>query len=141
MVASADDPHVRAAVTSGSPPDVRWYGTAEDADLRLIIDELGPDGAARPARGSTVTRRRSRSAIDGPHNLANAAAAIGVAALAGVAAGRGGRDAWRAFGGVHRRFEVRGEAAGVLSRRLRAQPDRDGGDDRDGARRRAPTAA
>ena len=84
VVASADDPHVRAAVTSGSPPDVRWYGTAEDADLRLIVDGLGPDGARGRLRidGDEVALTLR---IDGPHNLANAAAAIGVAALAGVA--------------------------------------------------------
>jgi UDP-N-acetylmuramate--alanine ligase len=112
VVASADDPHVRAAVTSGSPPDVRWYGTAEGADLHLTVDELGPAGARGRLRidGDEVPLTLR---IDGPHNLANAAAAIGVAALAGVEPADAAATL-AGFGGVHRRFEVRGEAAGVL---------------------------
>ncbi len=50
--------------------------------------------------------------IDGPHNLLNAAAAIGAASLVGVdpvvAA-----EAVGTFGGVHRRFEYRGSARGA----------------------------
>ena len=110
VVASADDARVRTAVATGGGSAL-WYGEAEDADLRLIVDALGPDGArGRLAVGGDEIDLRLR--IDGPHNLANAAAAIGVAGLAGI----GPRDAaatLAGFGGVHRRFEFRGEAQGV----------------------------
>ncbi|HYJ59961.1 MAG TPA: UDP-N-acetylmuramate--L-alanine ligase [Actinomycetota bacterium] len=110
VVASADDARVRTAVAAGGGSAL-WYGEAADADLRLTVDALGPDGArGRLAVGGDEVDLRLR--IDGPHNLANAAAAIGVASLAGIAP-REAAGTLAGFGGVHRRFEFRGEARGV----------------------------
>jgi UDP-N-acetylmuramate--alanine ligase len=50
--------------------------------------------------------------IDGPHNLLNATAAVAVARIAGVDP-QAAAEALVAFGGVHRRFERRGEARGA----------------------------
>ncbi len=87
-------------------------------------------GTIRDASGAEAAVRLQ---VDGPHNLLNAAAAIGVAGLVGVpltdaAAAlrdvRGGAPAVRASrAGTRRR----------LLRRLRAHADRDGGHDRHGS--------
>jgi UDP-N-acetylmuramate--alanine ligase len=88
------------------------YGVAPEADVRLEVDSVGPDGA----RGAvTIGDRRIPIAlpVDGAHNLANAAAAIAVAGLLGVDPAEAATSL-DAFGGVHRRFERRGSARGAL---------------------------
>ena len=86
------------------------YGIGEDTDLVVMVDDLGPTAPPAGSRraGDEVALPLQ---IDGPHNLLNAAAAIGVAGLVGVAAGRG-RGGAGEFAGVHRRFELRGRGAG-----------------------------
>ena len=112
VVACGDDPNVRQALRIGGRADVLTYGFGDDVDLRVVVDALGPDGA----RGRVVPRNGASVEVslrvDGPHNLLNAAAVLGVARLAGVdmveAAGWLG-----AFRGVHRRFEHRGSVRGA----------------------------
>lgn len=95
-----------------SAPTVLSYGLAEDADFRIDELELArsevrfrlsrPDG---PALVLAVP-------VPGVHNARNAAGA----AAAGLLLGARPEDVERAlarFGGVARRFEFRGEAAGV----------------------------
>ena len=62
----------------------------------------GPDGVV-----TTLTLQ-----VDGAHNLLNAAAAVATAALVGVAPAAAA-EALAAFAGVHRRFELRGNARGA----------------------------
>jgi len=109
VVACVDDPSVRSVLERAGTPSVT-YGTA-GGDLRLEVTALGPDGA----RGIVRTREHEIELalrIDGVHNLLNATAALGVAYRVGVpldvAAGSLG-----SFGGVHRRFELRGVARGA----------------------------
>jgi UDP-N-acetylmuramate--alanine ligase len=76
------------------------------------VDGLGPDGArgrvTMPGGDEVPLRLR----VDGPHNLANAAAAIAVAGHVGVTPDVAAA-AIGTFGGVHRRFELRGRVRGA----------------------------
>lgn len=110
LIMPADDPgcaRVRDRADFAPPALVVTFGERADADWQLTRDGVGwrvvaPDGATVPLR-LTVT---------GAHNARNATAAL--AALAAL-----GHDpataaaALAAFGGVGRRFERIGEAAGV----------------------------
>jgi UDP-N-acetylmuramate--alanine ligase len=110
VVAFGDDDDVRA-VLAAADVEATTYGVRADNDLVVTTDGLGPSGV----RGRVVLDGREVAvslAVDGPHNLLNAAAAIGVAHLCGVdpadaAASLG------SFRGVHRRFELRGRARGA----------------------------
>jgi len=110
VVACGDDPEVRAALAAAGVK-ATTYGLDARNDLVVEIDALGPGGARGRLRvdGREI---RLELAVDGPHNLLNAAAAIGVARSCGVdphdAAG-----ALSSFGGVHRRFELRGTTRGA----------------------------
>jgi UDP-N-acetylmuramate--alanine ligase len=96
---------------------VRGYGTGPDAEIRASdIREL-PDAVeftvhrAGESPAETPTAVRIGSLV-GRHMALNATAALAVAAELGVPAGQAVAS-WRDFGGVQRRFEFRGEAAGV----------------------------
>jgi UDP-N-acetylmuramate--alanine ligase len=107
VVVCADDPGAVRAVAAAEVPTTT-YGTAEGADVRLDVDSVGPGGAG----GSVLVdadRVEVRLAVDGAHNLRNAAAAIATGRLLGVDAAVAA-EALRAFAGVHRRFELRGVA-------------------------------
>jgi UDP-N-acetylmuramate--alanine ligase len=111
LVACADDAGAVEAARS-STAKVVTYGTSPDADLR--IDSVMLTGA----RSSFELVDRGRRlgvfwlSVPGRHNVLNAAAAVaaGIGLGLPVAALRGGLQS---FGGARRRFEPRGEAAGV----------------------------
>ncbi len=110
LVACVDDEGVRAALELAAV-DAIGYGTGPQADLRLSIETPGPGGA----RGSVDIegeRVPLRLTIDGSHNLLDAAAAIAVGGLVGVAADEAA-SALASFRGVRRRFELRGRARGA----------------------------
>ncbi len=110
VVACADDPGAMRAVERTSTPTVT-YGTAANADVRIVVRSVGP-GGARATIEAAGERAEVRLAVDGLHNLQNAAAAVAAARLVGVPLA----DAARAladFRGVHRRFELRGTARGA----------------------------
>src|SRR5262245_32477849 len=109
-VACADDPQVRLIL-----PEVRkrllLYGTAPDADVRAEDIRLGVG-----ARFRVIAQGRGQGEIElhlpGHHNVLNALAAVAVGleveiGFAHIA------EALAGFRGVSRRFELRGEAAGV----------------------------
>ena len=110
VVACADDPGARDAVRLAGVRAVR-YGTGPDVDLRLTVTSPGPGGARgyllMPGAEIPLILR-----IDGAHNLLDAAAAIAVGELVGVAP-QDAADALASFAGVHRRFEERGTARGA----------------------------
>jgi UDP-N-acetylmuramate--alanine ligase len=111
VVACADDPGVRRVLGAGEAAALT-YGTTADADIRLEVGTLGPSGAAGSARLPDGRQVPLSLRVDGPHNLRNACAALGVASILGVdettaAAAIG------AFDGVHRRFEHRGSVRGA----------------------------
>jgi UDP-N-acetylmuramate--alanine ligase len=110
VVVCADDPGAMRAVAGSTTPIVT-YGTTDGADVRLEVRSVGPGGA----RG-VVSAGRERAdvalAVDGLHNLRNAAAAIAAAGLVGVPPDVSA-SALAEFRGVHRRFELRGTARGA----------------------------
>jgi UDP-N-acetylmuramate--alanine ligase len=110
VVAFGDDPDVRAALAAAGV-DAVTYGLREGNDLVVATDALGPTGARGHVRvdGDAVA---VELAVDGPHNLLNAAAAIAVGRACGVGAAEAAA-ALGAFRGVHRRFELRGRARGA----------------------------
>ena len=110
LVACGDDPAVRRALTRAGV-DATTYGTADGVDLHLSIEALGPGGARGRVRFEGV-EILLRLRIDGPHNLLNAAAVLGVSARAGVSLDLAA-EAMSSFEGVHRRFELRGTARGA----------------------------
>ncbi len=112
VIAGIDDHRVRALLP-GIKRRVVTYGLAGDADIRAV-------DVTCPGRGCRfVTIRQGRRLgevyldIPGVHNAVNALAALAVAFELGVdfpaAAG-----ALHGFSGISRRFELKGEAAGVM---------------------------
>ena len=110
VVACADDDGAMRAVRRAGTP-VLTYGTAPDADVRIEVSSPGPGGARGWLRASDE-RVEVVLAVDGVHNLRNAAAAAATARILGVPLGEAA-DALAAFRGVHRRFEHRGTARGA----------------------------
>ncbi len=82
VVACIDDPAVRRTLDRVTDADVVTYGQGPDADLRLEVRHLGPDGARGVVAGDAGSAEITL-AVDGAHNLANATAALAVALLAG----------------------------------------------------------
>ena len=106
-----DDPGAAALVEHAQRPVT--YGTAEGADYR--IEDVVTEGT-----GVRFTLRHGGEAVPvtvpaapGIHNARNATAAIALAHTLGIEL-RDAVDALAGFRGVARRFEVRGEAAGVV---------------------------
>ncbi|MDQ1712444.1 MAG: UDP-N-acetylmuramate--alanine ligase [Frankiaceae bacterium] len=111
LVVCADDSGAVEAARASSAKVVT-YGARDDADLR--VDSVMLSGS----RSSFELVDRGRRlgvfwlSVPGRHNVLNAAAAVaaGIGLGMPVAALRGGLQS---FGGARRRFEPRGEAAGV----------------------------
>ena len=118
IVACNDDPLLRRLL-----PDVQrrtvTYGTRRGSDFLIKLDprkEISP-GDSRPLSRFRVTYRKNSLGeftlhVPGVHNVLNATAAIavGVGLDVGVEAIRTALDQFR---GVDRRFQLRGQAAGV----------------------------
>lgn len=109
LVVCVDDDGARSAVArTGSDRASRLisYGTAEVSEVRLGFERSGSsiviDGRIHPLR----LRQPGR------HNALNATAALAVVHAMGGDVGRAA-EALSSFGGVGRRFEVRGVGAGV----------------------------
>lgn len=91
---------------------VLFYGTGEDADVRIVDLDVSGRGAAF---GLVIEGRRVGSVTlqqPGVYNALNAAAAVGVAHVLGLPLDRA-LQGLEAFGGTRRRFELRGESGGV----------------------------
>jgi UDP-N-acetylmuramate--alanine ligase len=112
VVLCADDPGSARLAGSGAAARVRSYGTAEGADLRLVDVDVAPDGTSWTAVLDGEVLGRVRIRVPGEHMARNSAAAL----LAGLELGlpaAGLTEGLARFGGVHRRFELKGVAAGV----------------------------
>jgi UDP-N-acetylmuramate--alanine ligase len=110
-VACGDDGSVRDALARAGVA-ATTYGSDAGNDLTVSVVGLGPEGAAGTLRLEDGSELGLRLRIDGPHNLANAAAAVAVARRLGVPP-EAAVASLEAFGGVHRRFELRGTARGA----------------------------
>ena len=108
VVCADDDAAARIGVASGAVS----YGTSLDADYRMTGLSL-----SMPVTGFDLRHRgeklgRVELPMPGLHNALNAAAAIVTALIIGVSFDRA-IQTLKQFKGVARRFEFRGEAAGV----------------------------
>ena len=112
VVVCADDPGAARLRTVEGPARLRTYGRAEDADLRLVDLHVAQDGTSYTAVLDGAVLGRVRIRVPGEHMALNSAAAL----LAGLELGLPGDalvDGLARFGGVHRRFELKGVAGGV----------------------------
>ncbi|HEX6231148.1 MAG TPA: UDP-N-acetylmuramate--L-alanine ligase [Actinomycetota bacterium] len=110
VVVCADDEGAMRSVAGAGVPTTT-YGTAADADVRVEIVSVGP-GGARANVSVEGERHAVRLAVDGAHNLLNAAATIAAVGAFGVSPSVAG-TALGSFSGVHRRFELRGSVRGA----------------------------
>ena len=112
VVLCADDPGSARLRTVPTPARVRTYGTAEDSDLRLVDVEVGPETTDWTAVLDGELLGRVQIRVPGEHMARNSAAAL----LAGVELGlpaEGLIAGLERFGGVRRRFELKGTVGGV----------------------------
>ncbi|WP_375384553.1 UDP-N-acetylmuramate--L-alanine ligase [uncultured Microbacterium sp.] len=105
VVISADDPGAAQVAARLSHPNVRTFGTADAADVR--VHDIHTDGGA----GFTITAGaasvEARLSIPGAHNAINAAGAVAVLLTLGYELEPAVR-AVEGFEGTARRFELRG---------------------------------
>jgi UDP-N-acetylmuramate--alanine ligase len=93
--------------------EVRTYGVAADADVRVSDVNTGASGVSFTVTGLAGSPRQVRvGALIGAHMALNATAALALVEHLGLDLDRA-VAAWAAFGGVHRRFESHGQAGGV----------------------------
>jgi UDP-N-acetylmuramate--alanine ligase len=97
-------------------PNVRrrtiTYGRSAQVDLEIQDVVLSPEGSTFAIRRNGEALGEFRLSVPGLHNVLNAAAALGVGLEMDVAVERI-REGLAAFGGVDRRFSVRGVERGV----------------------------
>ncbi|MCD9622480.1 UDP-N-acetylmuramate--L-alanine ligase [Rhabdothermincola salaria] len=108
-VVCADDP---VASALGRAHDAVTYGTAADADYRLVDLQSGRGGVRFDLHRRGQLLGEVVLPVPGAHNARNAAAAVTLALELGVDFAPAAAALAR-FAGVARRFQFRGEAAGV----------------------------
>jgi UDP-N-acetylmuramate--alanine ligase len=112
VVVCADDPGAARLRIVDTPGRLRTYGTADDADLRMVDIEVARAGTSWTAVLDGRVLGRVGIQVPGEHMARNSAAAL----LAGLELGlplAGLVEGLGRFGGVHRRFEFKGTADGV----------------------------
>jgi UDP-N-acetylmuramate--alanine ligase len=113
VVACWDDPGVRRSMARYGGQVVR-YGQGSDVDVRVRDVELEAAGSrATLDVAGTGAPVEVRLNVPGRHNVSNAAASVGVATVLGIDAAAAAA-ALSTFGGVRRRFEIRGTANGAV---------------------------
>lgn len=111
VVVCADDAGAMRAVR-GASCNIVTYGLEPGSTWAGTVTERGPDGTRVHVERDGVTMGELRLAVSGDHNVRNALAALAVAGLAG-ADPTAAAEELASFGGVARRFELRGRAGGV----------------------------
>ena len=112
IVVCADDPGAARLRTVPSTARIRTYGLATDADLRLTDLQVAPDATSYTVTLDGTELGRVRIQVPGEHMALNSAAAL----LAGMELGLPAAhlvEGLARFGGVHRRFELKGVVGGV----------------------------
>lgn len=114
VVICQDDPGAAALAQAvrEAGVDVRTYGTSADSDYRIEVAESTADGSQFVVRGPHLEPVPCRISVAGLHNVLNAAAAMVAAAGLGLPAEQIA-DGVGQFVGTRRRFEFRGDVAGV----------------------------
>jgi UDP-N-acetylmuramate--alanine ligase len=111
-VVCADDPGAARLRAAPVPARLLSYGRTADADLVLADLDVAQDGTSYTATLDGEKLGRVAIQVPGEHMALNSAAAL----LAGLELGLpsdGLIDGLARFGGVHRRFELKGSAGGV----------------------------
>jgi UDP-N-acetylmuramate--alanine ligase len=108
-VVCADDP---VAAALGRAHGAVTYGTAQDADYRMVELETGRAAASFAVERDGRRLGRIDLPVPGAHNARNACAAFVTGLLLGVD-GAAATRALASFAGVARRFQFRGERGGV----------------------------
>jgi UDP-N-acetylmuramate--alanine ligase len=121
VVACNDDPALRALLPRAARR-VMTYGTREDSDFRVSPLGVSTPGQAAPAHDLPLSRfqvtYRGQDLgefalhVPGQHNVLNATAALAVGIGLDIPPAKI-REALASFRGVDRRFQKKGEAAGV----------------------------
>ena len=112
VIVCGDDPEARA-LGQRAGGDVRTYGTAADADVRVgDITQAGERGTAFRLHASGEDHGTFTVGVPGHHNALNAAAAVAAALWAGADV-EAVREGLVRFRGAQRRFQRIGVAAGV----------------------------
>jgi UDP-N-acetylmuramate--alanine ligase len=112
VVVCADDPGAARLSTLTTPARLRTYGRSPGADLRLVDLEVAQEGTSYTAILGGHDLGRVRIQVPGEHMALNSAAAL----LAGLELGLPVAELIEGlarFGGVHRRFELKGSVGGV----------------------------
>jgi len=111
-VLGIDSVNVRSLIASIRKPMVT-YGVAQDADLRA--EKIVIDGLSTTFEVTTKDDRLGAVTVPSPgiHVALNSLAAIAVAMEVGISFERAA-SALAKFGGISRRFEIKGEAAGRI---------------------------
>lgn len=121
LIACADDSGAAALVDrlrsrrGGASPQVLTYGFSGSAQVRIASADSADRSSTAVLEyddGGEPRRQELRLAVPGRHNILNAAAAFTVGLQAGLAPGAAAKGL-AAFSGAARRFEFKGEAAGV----------------------------
>jgi UDP-N-acetylmuramate--alanine ligase len=108
-IVCADDP---IAARLGRDVGATTYGTAADADYRIVGLTGGRTGTTFAIEQHGTTIASVALPIPGAHNARNATAAVVAGVLLGAAPDAAARALAR-FAGVARRFQFRGERSGV----------------------------
>ncbi len=110
-VLCVDDEHVRGILPRVTKRHI-LYGTRPEAEIRGVGLELQPQGARFQVEAAGRRLGRIELHVPGRHNALNAIAAVAVGLELEIGFTHIA-EALAAFHGVGRRFELRGEAAGV----------------------------
>jgi len=114
LVVCQDDPGAArlAQEAREAGVDVRTYGQSPESDYRIAVDQLTPGGSHFRVSGPLLDDVPSHLRVPGLHNVLNATAAM-VAAVGLGLPGAQVASGVEQFVGTRRRFEYRGEVAGV----------------------------
>ncbi len=114
VVACADDPGAQRLIQRARAlgVDVRTYGRAPQADYVISEVTSGPAGSSALATHAGEPVGRLALQVHGSHNVLNAAAALVTAIGLGLPADEV-IDGLGQFTGTRRRFELKGEVAGI----------------------------
>lgn len=107
-----DDPVIRSLVDP-TEPNVITYGTREDSIIRISDVKFETDHTDIQVqyRGTNLGKVRLR--VPGMHNVLNAMAALGVGLFLGMSFEQATQFLGE-FGGVHRRFDIKGLVNDIL---------------------------
>ncbi len=112
VVCCIDDPKVRT-ILPRIDRRLRTYGFSADADVRGEIIDAGSSGSRFAYTAKGKRRGRLHLRIPGVHNVLNALSVCALAEELDIEH-RHLKNAFAAFEGVARRFEIKGERNGVL---------------------------